>query len=722
MLIGTTTDAGHRLDVNGTVRGQSGLWGGDVFLGNISGSRFLYLPSGYGLFIGSVGNVPTVLGDSTFSTTLNATINRFTLTHTQGSEQVTKLVGGSSVNHLNPVFDIVASVTSSPPKEIDMRIYTDYYSGTQRWGNIILGHNGNNTAGNILMGTNIGNGSRLLVGGVVSGSTFGFTRGVHVSPTLLATGNTTTLIGLDIQPTFTPGSFTGLTQLALRVSGGTQIIGSGSTGTTLSLFSVDGASGRLFDVTDDFSNSLFSVNTSSGVPVIEAFANNSIVMGTYGSNALVVSGRSTYFGVIPSDSNYRIISSGATLFSGGTMVIKGSGTTSGSTALSVQNSSGGTLMNLFDNGNLNIDNGVLYVNGDTGNVGIGTTSPSEKLSISAGNMSMESGRFIKFNYSTPFWIGADGTANGFTIFDATASLRRFSITTAGNVLIGTTTDNGYKLNVNGSAYISGAFIVNTSSGISLGVSNTTSTYSLAFGYQTSAGAAHSIAGIWGANASGNSSLALGRNSSASNESSIAIGESSSSGGLRSTALTGGATAATGTTAIGPGTYTYMYGQSSFSSDRLTYGGDSQYTIQTARIYQDSVTSGTTGFTYGLTSGVIKPSNGTYSSGVKQNWLVEARIMLGVRNPNYKFNSGDIYTSIYTLALKSNISTGTQLIGTPQLKDSFYDSSFSGTSVSFTIGPSNNLLVTVVPPSWTGSTTNDFRGTLTLTISELGIYG
>jgi hypothetical protein len=163
------------------------------------------------------------------------------------------------------------------------------------------------------------------------------------------------------------------------VSGGTQIIGSGSTGTTLSLFSVDGASGRLFDVTDDFTNSLFSVNTSSGVPVIEAFANNSIVMGTYGSNALVVSGRSTYFGVIPSDSNYRIISSGATLFSGGTMVIKGSGTTSGSTALSVQNSSGGTLMNLFDNGNLNIDNGALFVNGNNGRVGISTSNPQYLL-------------------------------------------------------------------------------------------------------------------------------------------------------------------------------------------------------------------------------------------------------------------------------------------------------------------------------------------------------
>jgi hypothetical protein len=156
--------------------------------------------------------------------------------------------------------------------------------------------------GNVLIGTNTNNNSRLLVGGTVSGATLNTTRGVHVAPTLLATGNTTTLIGLDIQPTFTPGSFTGLTQIALRVSGGTQIIGSGSTGTTLSLFSVDGASGRLFDVTDDFTNSLFSVNTSSGVPVIEAFANNSIVMGTYGSNALVVSGTSVSIGTSTSNS------------------------------------------------------------------------------------------------------------------------------------------------------------------------------------------------------------------------------------------------------------------------------------------------------------------------------------------------------------------------------------------------------------------------------------
>jgi hypothetical protein len=159
-----------------------------------------------------------------------------------------------------------------------------------------LAHNGINQRGSVLIGTSTNNNSRLLIGGTVSGATLNTTRATHINAALLATGNTTTLIGLDIQPTFTPGSFTGLTQLALRVSGGTQIIGSGSTGTTLSVFSVDGSSGRLFDVSDDLSSTLFSVNTIAGLPVIEAFANSSVVLGKYGQNTLVVSGTSVGIG------------------------------------------------------------------------------------------------------------------------------------------------------------------------------------------------------------------------------------------------------------------------------------------------------------------------------------------------------------------------------------------------------------------------------------------
>ena len=69
----------------------------------------------------------------------------------------------------------------------------------------------------------------------------------------------------------------------LFVSGSSNVVnvqGSGSA-TSPTLMAVDGGNGRLFEVTDDLSDSLFSVNTIAGLPVIEAFANNSVNIGTY---------------------------------------------------------------------------------------------------------------------------------------------------------------------------------------------------------------------------------------------------------------------------------------------------------------------------------------------------------------------------------------------------------------------------------------------------------
>jgi hypothetical protein len=78
----------------------------------------------------------------------------------------------------------------------------------------------------------------------------------------------------------------------LTVSGSANvvnIIGSGSAALS-TIFAVDGANGRLFEVSDDLSNSLFSVNTIAGFPVIEAFADNGVYIGKYGQEAIVVSG------------------------------------------------------------------------------------------------------------------------------------------------------------------------------------------------------------------------------------------------------------------------------------------------------------------------------------------------------------------------------------------------------------------------------------------------
>jgi len=78
----------------------------------------------------------------------------------------------------------------------------------------------------------------------------------------------------------------------LNVVGGADVLvvaGSGSTANT-TIMAVDGNNGRLFEVSDDLSDSLFSVNTIAGLPVMEAFADNTVVLGAYGQCDLVVTG------------------------------------------------------------------------------------------------------------------------------------------------------------------------------------------------------------------------------------------------------------------------------------------------------------------------------------------------------------------------------------------------------------------------------------------------
>ncbi|MDB4664717.1 tail fiber domain-containing protein [Verrucomicrobia bacterium] len=60
-----------------------------------------------------------------------------------------------------------------------------------------------------------------------------------------------------------------------------QIVGSASGDSVLK---VDGTSGTIFEVTDDLSSSLMSVNTIAGLPVFEVFADYHIVAGRYNQN------------------------------------------------------------------------------------------------------------------------------------------------------------------------------------------------------------------------------------------------------------------------------------------------------------------------------------------------------------------------------------------------------------------------------------------------------
>ena len=64
-----------------------------------------------------------------------------------------------------------------------------------------------------------------------------------------------------------------------------------------SVFSVYGSEGTLFNVSDDLSDSLMSVNDAAGLPVFEAFADDRIIAGEYNQNDLVVSGNNVGIGL-----------------------------------------------------------------------------------------------------------------------------------------------------------------------------------------------------------------------------------------------------------------------------------------------------------------------------------------------------------------------------------------------------------------------------------------
>lgn len=74
----------------------------------------------------------------------------------------------------------------------------------------------------------------------------------------------------------------------LQITGSLQIYKSGST-----VFNIEGSQGTLFSVTDELSGSLFSVNDISGIPIFEVFSDDTVKIGTYNAEAIIVDGSNT---------------------------------------------------------------------------------------------------------------------------------------------------------------------------------------------------------------------------------------------------------------------------------------------------------------------------------------------------------------------------------------------------------------------------------------------
>ena len=98
-------------------------------------------------------------------------------------------------------------------------------------------------------------------------------------------------------------------------SAGLNIVSKNTTSTDR--FTIDGDSGRLFSVNDSLTGTIFSVNDASGLPIIEVESTSSedtITIGTYNSNALVVKGSLVGIGTASPSGKLDIVGDGADFF------------------------------------------------------------------------------------------------------------------------------------------------------------------------------------------------------------------------------------------------------------------------------------------------------------------------------------------------------------------------------------------------------------------------
>ena len=124
-----------------------------------------------------------------------------------------------------------------------------------------------------------------LITASVSSNTITFTKGNGTTfPITVATGSAAAAFPFTGSAGIT-GSLAvvgPISASAVYISGSTPqrlvVIGSGSASP---IFTVQGSQGELFSVTDSLSGSLFSVNDISGLPILEVFSDNTILMGDY---------------------------------------------------------------------------------------------------------------------------------------------------------------------------------------------------------------------------------------------------------------------------------------------------------------------------------------------------------------------------------------------------------------------------------------------------------
>jgi hypothetical protein len=189
---------------------------------------------------------------------------------------------------------------------------------------------------------------------------------------LTATGSSTS--SAVAQSSFTFNSSTSVLGLT-----GSFIISSNPTGSDV--FTIYGSSGQLFNINDSLSGSLFSVNDISGLPILEAFSDNTVLLGNYLAPVLNTTNKVT----TTNSGSFTICSFSTASYDGIFMEY---------TAKSASNARAGQFMSIWSGSSVNyVDNSTTDF-GDTSNLSF-TGSISGSNIVITGNVTTGSGWVVK---------------------------------------------------------------------------------------------------------------------------------------------------------------------------------------------------------------------------------------------------------------------------------------------------------------------------------------
>jgi len=205
ILIGTTTDAGYKLDVNGTARSTTSAYfattSGAVGIGttSIGGGSLLDINNANGSsIVRIISNLITASGGA----------SPFSVIEFRTPPGINGTVGANS-GRIVSGFDnsVYAGSRVTIQNATGVNVFVDVLSVY---------------ASNVGIGTTNPTAKLQVTGSITAASALA--QGVYFNNTLVAAANNDVLVGLDINPTFTNGAFTGVQNLAVRIASTTSIV------------------------------------------------------------------------------------------------------------------------------------------------------------------------------------------------------------------------------------------------------------------------------------------------------------------------------------------------------------------------------------------------------------------------------------------------------------------------------------------------------------------